>query len=121
MSRRTRTFLRRDKERYVRSFAEDADGHLNANDLKPAYRTLKKLHSKSTSRSAIRTGDGRLLSHLLLMRIRKHLLKYERPELSRLTPGRPTTDRDLALCVLVEHQREFRKEMVAACQSQKGI
>ncbi|KAG0710931.1 39S ribosomal protein L41, mitochondrial [Chionoecetes opilio] len=65
LSRRTRTLLRRDKERYVRSLAEDVEGHLNANDLRPAYRALKKLRSKSPSRaSAIRTADGRLVSDM---------------------------------------------------------
>ena len=48
LSRRTRTFLRRNKERYVRGLAEDAERHLNANDLRPAYQALKKLRSKST-------------------------------------------------------------------------
>ena len=58
LSHRTKTLLRRDKERYVRSLAEDVEGHLNANDLKPVYRALKKLHSKSTYRvSAIQTAD----------------------------------------------------------------
>ena len=37
LSRRTRTLLRRDKEKYVRSLAEDVEGYLNANDLKLAY------------------------------------------------------------------------------------
>ncbi|KAG0710766.1 hypothetical protein GWK47_022143 [Chionoecetes opilio] len=65
LSRRTRTLLGRDKERYVRSLAEDVEGHLNANDLRPAYRALKKLRSKSPSRaSAIRTADGRLVSDM---------------------------------------------------------
>ncbi|KAG0713853.1 hypothetical protein GWK47_015271 [Chionoecetes opilio] len=65
LSRRTRTLLRRDKGRYVRSLAEDVEGHLNANDLRPAYRALKKLRSKSSSRaSAIRTADGRLVSDM---------------------------------------------------------
>ncbi|KAG0717717.1 Craniofacial development protein 2 [Chionoecetes opilio] len=65
LSRWTRTLLRRDKERYVRSLAEDVEGHLNANDLRPAYRALKKLRSKSPSRaSAIRTADGRLVSDM---------------------------------------------------------
>ena len=36
LSRRTRTLLR-DKERCVRSLAENAEDHLKANDLKPAY------------------------------------------------------------------------------------
>ena len=60
---RTRTLLKINKERYVRSLAEDVECHLNANDLKSVYRTLKKLRSKSTSRvSAIRTADGCLVS-----------------------------------------------------------
>ena len=64
LSRRTRTLLRRDKERYVRDLAEDVECHLNANDLRPAYRALKKLLSKSTSQvSAIRTADGCLVSN----------------------------------------------------------
>ncbi|KAG0713587.1 hypothetical protein GWK47_015881 [Chionoecetes opilio] len=47
------------------SLAEDVEGNLNANDLRPAYRTLKKLRSKSPSRaSAIRTADGRLVSDM---------------------------------------------------------
>ena len=42
---------------------EDVECHLNANDLRPAYRALKKLRSKSTSQvSAIRTADGCLVS-----------------------------------------------------------
>ena len=37
--------------------------HLNANDLKLAYRALKKLHSKFISRvSVIQTADGCLIS-----------------------------------------------------------
>ncbi|KAG0711895.1 LINE-1 retrotransposable element ORF2 protein [Chionoecetes opilio] len=65
LSRRTRTLLGRDKERHVRSLAEDVEGHFNANDLRPAYRALKKLRSKSPSRaSANRTADGRLVSDM---------------------------------------------------------
>ena len=37
LSHRTRTLLRRDEERYVRSIAEDVEDHSNANDLKLAY------------------------------------------------------------------------------------
>ena len=59
LSRTTRTLLRSDKERYVRNLADVVESHLNANDLKPAYRSLKKLRSKSTSRvSVIQTADG---------------------------------------------------------------
>ena len=43
LSRRTRTLMRRDKERYVRGLNEDVECHLNANYLRPAYRALKKL------------------------------------------------------------------------------
>ena len=251
LARRTRALLRRDKERYVRSLAEDVEGHLNANDLRPAYRALKKLRSKSSSQaSAIRAADGHLVSdmdgqrarwaeyfeqlymadppsgqlpvaglqmaeanppideappsldevreavarlrggkapgvcnisaellkaggeamtrglhavltavwqsgtippdwkrglvvpiwkgkgdrqdcnnyrgitllsvpgkvlaHLLLMRIRGHLLKLQRPEQSGFTPGKSTTDRILALRVLVERRREFRQGMLAS-------
>ena len=61
LTRRTRTLLRRDKERYVRS--PGCEDHLIPNDLKPAYRAMKKLRSKSISRvSAIRTADGCLVS-----------------------------------------------------------
>ena len=45
---------------------------------------------------------GKVLAHLLLTRIRTHLLKHQRPEQSGFTPGKSTTDRILALRVLVE-------------------
>ena len=44
-----KTLLKRDKESYVRSLAENVKGYINANDLLPAYQALKKLCSKSTS------------------------------------------------------------------------
>ena len=63
LSRRTKPLLRRNKERYVRGLPEDAECHLNANDLRPAYRALNKLHSKSISQmSAVQTADGCLIS-----------------------------------------------------------
>ena len=63
LSRRTRPFLRRDQERYVRTLAEDIEDHLNDNNLKPAYQALKKLRSMSTYRvCANRTADDCLLS-----------------------------------------------------------
>ena len=251
LARRTRTLLRRDKERYVRDLAGEVEGNLNANDLRPAYRALKKLRSKSTPQvSAIRSADGRLVSdmagqqarwaeyfeqlymaepptgqlqlaglqtlaadppidvaapslaevreavaklkggkapgvcnisvellkgggeamirglhavltavwhsgivppdwkrglvipifkgkgsrqdcgnyrgitllsvpgkvlaHLLLMRVRGHLLEHQRPEQSGFTPGKSTIDRILALRVLVERRREFRQGFLAA-------
>ena len=54
-----------------------------------------------------------MLAHLLLTRIRTHLLEHQRPEQSGFTPG-TTTDRILALRVLVERRREFRQGMLAA-------
>ena len=55
-----------------------------------------------------------LLTHLLVTRIRTHLLKHQRPEQSRFTPGKSTTDCILLLRVLVERRREFRQRMLAA-------
>ena len=55
-----------------------------------------------------------MLAHLLLTRIRTNLLKHQRPDQSGFTPGKSTTDRILALCVLVERRREFRQGMLAA-------
>ena len=56
----------------------------------------------------------KVLAHLLLMRVRSHLLKYQRPEQSGFTPDKSTTDRILALTILVECQREFWQELLAA-------
>ena len=64
LTRRTRALLRRDKERYVRSLAENFEDHFNANDLRPAYRALKKLRSKSTSQSSAIRADGCLVSDM---------------------------------------------------------
>ena len=58
---------------------------------------------------------SKVLAHLLLMRVRSHLLKYQRHEQSLFTPDRSTTDRILALHILVERRREFRQGMLAAC------
>ena len=251
LSRKTRACLRRDKERYVRGIAEEVEENFIVNDLRPAYRALKKLRSKSTPEvSSIRTADGQLVSdtegfrarwaeyfeqlfrveppssrlsldgvrvaaadppinvtapslaevrkvvgelkggraagicgitgemlkaggetmihwlhavisavwqsgtippdwkkglvvpiwkgkgdrhdcnnyrgvtllsvpgkvfaRLLLLRVRDHLLKLQRPEQSGFTPKKSTTDRILALRVLVERRREFRQRMLAA-------
>ena len=37
LSHRTRTFLRRVKERYISFLLKEVEGHFNANDLQPAY------------------------------------------------------------------------------------
>lgn len=50
LAHRARTFLRKDKERNVMGLAEEVEDCLNANDLHPAYRALKKLSSKFTPR-----------------------------------------------------------------------
>ena len=57
---------------------------------------------------------GKVLAHLLLMRVRGQLLKLQRPEQSGFTPGKSKTDRILALRVLVERRREFRQGLLAA-------
>ena len=57
---------------------------------------------------------GKVLAHILLTRIRCHLLKHHRSEQSGFTPGKSTTDRILALRVLVERRREFRQGFLAA-------
>ena len=63
LSRRTRTLLRRDKM-YVRGLVENVECHLNAIDLRPVYRSPKKLRSKSTCQvSSIRTAGGCLVSN----------------------------------------------------------
>ena len=56
---------------------------------------------------------GKVLAHLLLMRICTHLLKHQRPEQSGFMPGKSTTDHILALSVLVERRREFQQGMLA--------
>ena len=50
----------------------------------------------------------KVLAHLLLTWLRTPLLKHQRPEQSGFTAGKSTTDRILALLVLVERCREFR-------------
>ena len=63
LSHRNGALLRRGKESYVMGLSEDVECNLNAHDLRPAYRALKKLRSKSTFQvSAIRTADGCLVS-----------------------------------------------------------
>ena len=57
---------------------------------------------------------GKVLAHLLLMRVRDHLLRTQRPEQSGFTPKKSTIDRILALRVLVERRLAFRQGMLAA-------
>ena len=65
---------------------------------------------------------GKVLAYLLLMRVSSHLLKYQRPEQSVFTPGKSTTDRILAIRVLVERRRESRQGMLAVyVDLKKGV
>ena len=57
---------------------------------------------------------GKVLAHILLRRIRHHLLRHQRPEQSGFTPGKSTVDRILALRVIVERRREFGRGLLAA-------
>ena len=57
---------------------------------------------------------GKVFAHILLMRMRGHLLKEQRPEQSGFTPKKSTIDRILALRVLVERRLEFRQGLLAA-------
>ena len=57
---------------------------------------------------------GKVLTRLLLMRVRDHLLRTQRPEQSGFTPKKSTIDRILALRVLAERRREFQQGMLAA-------
>ena len=64
---------------------------------------------------------GKVFAHLLLMRIPSHLLKYQRPEESGFTSGKSTTDRILALRVLVKRRLEFRQVMLIAYVNFKKV
>merc|ERR1712035_263168 len=85
---------------YVRSLAENVKSHFNANDLRPAYRALKKLRSKSPSQvSAIRTADGSLVSDMDGQRARwaeyfEQLYMVDPPSRQLLTTGLETLEVD---------------------------
>ncbi|XP_070000278.1 uncharacterized protein [Penaeus vannamei] len=57
---------------------------------------------------------GKVLAHILLRRIRVHLLRHQKPEQSEFTPGKSTIDCILALGVIVECRREFGLGLLAA-------
>ena len=57
---------------------------------------------------------SKVLARILLDRVRPHLLKHQRLEQSGFTPKRSTTDRILALRVLSERMREYRRRFFAA-------
>ena len=63
-TRRARASLREDEESYVGGIAEEVEDNFNANFLRPAYRALKMLRSKSAPQvSSIRAADGHLVSN----------------------------------------------------------
>ncbi|MFV0264558.1 MAG: hypothetical protein ACK5JN_19375 [Kluyvera sp.] len=125
LSRRTRALLRRDKERYVRSLAEDVEGHFNDNDLRPAYRALKKLRSKSPSRvSAIRTADGCLVLDMDGQRARwaeyfEQLYRADPPSRQLPTAGLQMVDADPPIDEAAPSFDEGR-EAVARLKGGKG-
>ncbi|XP_069993549.1 uncharacterized protein [Penaeus vannamei] len=51
---------------------------------------------------------GKVLAHILLRRIREHLLRHQRQEQSGFTLGKSTVDRIFAFRVIVERRHEFR-------------
>ncbi len=57
---------------------------------------------------------GKMLAHLLLMRVLSKLLKYQRFEQSGFMHGKSTTGPILALRVLLERLLEFRHGLLAA-------
>ena len=57
---------------------------------------------------------GKLFARIILDRIRPHLIKHQRAEQSGFTPKKSTVDRILALRVLIERRREFRKSFIGA-------
>ena len=57
---------------------------------------------------------GKVVMSILMRRILPLLLHHRRPEQAGFTPGRSTVDCILALRVLAEQRREFRKPLLAA-------
>ena len=57
---------------------------------------------------------GKVFARVLLNRIREHLIAHQRTEQSGFTPKKSTVDRILALRVLIERRREFRRPFLGA-------
>ncbi|XP_069972308.1 uncharacterized protein [Penaeus vannamei] len=72
---------------------------------------LMGLHHQGITKLSI---PGKVLAHILLRRIRDHLLWHQRPEQSGFTPGKSTIDCILALRVTVERHHEFGRELLTA-------
>ena len=58
--------------------------------------------------------SGKVFAQIILDRIRHNLLEHQHPEQSGLTTKRSTIDCILALRVLTERRREFRKVLLAS-------
>ncbi|XP_069980167.1 uncharacterized protein [Penaeus vannamei] len=63
------SLVRRDKEQFIRSLAEEVEGHILVNDLRPAYQALRKLNSQ-----ALFTVSGQIVLDLVTMQ--EHLAEY---------------------------------------------
>ena len=57
---------------------------------------------------------GKVLAHILLRRIRDHLLRHQSLEQSGFIPGRSTIDHILAFRVIIERRPEFGRGLLAA-------
>lgn len=57
---------------------------------------------------------GKIITHIVLKRLRPLLLQKQRCEQSRFTPGRSTTDQVFTLRLLDQNRREYRKPLNAA-------
>ena len=58
---------------------------------------------------ALLSVPGKVFAYLLLVQIRSHLLKHQRPEQFGFMPGKSTTNWILSLSVLMERRYEFRQ------------
>ncbi|XP_069976317.1 uncharacterized protein [Penaeus vannamei] len=142
--RKTRSLFRRDKEQFIRSLAEEVEGHFLVNDLHPAavqerwaeyFEQLYQVDPPTVNLDAgsaeiplpdppisedppflteIRGTISKLKSGKAAGYTRDHLLSHQRLEQSGFTPGKPTIDRILALRVIVKGRCEFGCGLLAA-------
>ncbi|XP_037789311.1 uncharacterized protein LOC119584716 [Penaeus monodon] len=75
---------------------------------------------KGTKRT-VATTEVLHCSHLLLVQVRDHLLRAQRPEQSGFTPKKSTVDRVLALRVLWNADLNFNKESLWSLLDLRGI
>ncbi|XP_069990641.1 uncharacterized protein [Penaeus vannamei] len=73
--RKTQSLLKRDKEQFIRSLAEEVESHSSVNDLRPVYQTLRKLNSKPSSWvMAVHLISGQIVSDPVA--VREHWVEY---------------------------------------------